>query len=199
MDTLDGPRLYTLRDPQSFAGQLYVRSRGNSDVMSRTLANIVQGLDGDQVRTPQPLQSLLDHIAIQIKSIAYVTLFVATIAVVLSVVGVYGVLSFSISQRMRDFGVQMALGAPRQVILRSVMMRYAKKVVIGFGFGLLLALPAAWTLMRITTASSLNIKALDPLIYLFAALILSGVSLCAMYFPALRATQADPVDALRNQ
>jgi ABC-type antimicrobial peptide transport system permease subunit len=132
------------------------------------------------------------------RSLARIILFMAGIAVVLAITGVYGVLNFAISQRTREFGIQMMLGATRQSIFRAVMARGIRQIAIGLLFGLALAMPAAWAFMRIMKSDWLRIDTFDPSVYAISAIILLVVSLLAMCLPAHRATRVDPIQALRN-
>src|SRR5580658_8030274 len=99
------------------------------------------------------------------RSLAKIILFMAGIAVVLAITGVYGVLTFAISQRTREFGIQMMLGATRQSIFRSVMTKGIRQIALGLLFGLALAMPAAWAFMRIMKNGWLRIDTFDPSVY----------------------------------
>ena len=133
------------------------------------------------------------------RSLAKIILFMASIAVVLAITGVYSVLTFAISQRTREFGIQMTLGATRELIFGAVMKRGLRQIALGFVLGMAMAFPAAWAWMRLTKNSWMPFDGLDPSVYSIAALILLVVSLSAMCLPALRATQVDPIEALRNE
>jgi ABC-type antimicrobial peptide transport system permease subunit len=119
--------------------------------------------------------------------------------VLLAVTGVYGVMTFAISQRMREFGIQMMLGATRQSLFQAVMTRGLRHISLGILFGLVLAMPAAWAFMRLTQNGWMRIDTFDPFVYGISALILLAVSLSAMFLPAFRASQVDPIQALRNE
>lgn len=117
----------------------------------------------------------------------------AAVASLLAAVGVYGVLAFSVTTRIREFGVRLALGAsPRQV--RTLVMREGVRLA---GGGLLLGLGgtafAAWLL----ESQLFGIGPWDPISYLVALPILGLVALAGSWLPAWRATRANPVDALR--
>jgi ABC-type antimicrobial peptide transport system permease subunit len=114
------------------------------------------------------------------------------------VTGVYGVLSFAISQRTREFGIQMMLGATRGAIFKSVLARGLRQIAMGILFGLILAIPAAGSFMRMTSNGWLRVDAFDLPVYLTTGIILTAISLAAMCLPALRAMRVDPVEALRN-
>ena len=196
---LDGPRLYTLRDPQSLDVQLFVRFTGDAAPIAASIEEIVKTLDTNQVDSPETIWQSLESDAEGMRSLAKIILFMAGIAIVLAITGIYGVLSFSISQRTREFGIQMVLGASRQSIFRSVMVRGLRQIAIGLLCGLALAEPAAWALARLSKNSPMPIKTFDLSVYGIAALVLLVVSLSAMYLPAFRATQVDPMQALRNE
>ena len=197
---VDGPRLYTLRDPQSLDGNLFVRFDGDPAPVSAAIASAVKALDANQVvDAPETIQKNLEDVAVAMTSLAKIILFMAAIAVVLAITGIYGVLSFAINQRMREFGIQMVLGATRQEVFRSVMVRGIRQIAIGLLCGVALAMPAAWVFTRMIVKNSpVRIDAFDPITYGISASILLIVSLAAMYLPAFRATQVDPIEALRN-
>ncbi len=196
---LDGPRLYTLRDAQALDGQPFVRFSGSAAPVSASIEEIVRSLDASQVGTPSTIWDFLENNATAMRSLGQIILFMAGIAVVLAVTGVYGVLTFANSQRTREFSIQMMLGATRQAIFRSVMSRGLRQIALGLLIGLALAMPAAWAFMRLTKNSWMHIDTFDPFVYSISALILLAVSLSAMCFPAVRATQVDPLKTLRNE
>lgn len=196
---LDGPRLYTLRDPSSLNGQLYVRFTSSANTAENAVRDAVRSLDPTQVATPQTIWESLEDQAEAMRSLARIILIMASIAVVLAVTGVYGVLSFAINQRTREFGIRMVLGANRVSIFRSIMLRGGKQIGFGLVCGLALAEPAAWTLARLLKNSPIPVRSFDAPIYAVAALLLVMISLAAMYLPAMRATQVDPMKALRTE
>ena len=195
---LDGPKLYTLQNPQSRDGQLFVRFSGSATPVSAAIGGIVNSLDKSQESTPSTIWDFLETNATSMRSLARIILFMAGIAIVLAITGVYGVLTFAISQRTREFGIQMMLGATRQSIFRSVMTKGIRQIALGLLFGMALAMPAAWAFIRITEKSWLRIDTFDPSVYATSAIILLVVSLSAMCLPAHRATRVDPLQALRN-
>ena len=196
---LDGPRLYTLRNEQGLDGQLFVRFSGSAAPVAASIEQIVKSMDETQEGTPSTIWDFLQSNASDMRSLAKIILFMAGIAVVLAITGVYSVLTFAISQRTREFGIQMTLGATRQSIFRSVMTRGLRQLALGVLLGLAMAMPAAWVWMRLTKDSWMPFNSLDPSLYSIAGLILLVVTLFAMCLPALRATQVDPIQALRNE
>lgn len=196
---LDGPRLYALRDAQSLDGELFVRFSGSAAPVAAAIEGAVRNLDASQVGTPTTVWDFLESGATALHSLAQIIVFMAGIAVLLAITGVYGVLTFAISQRTREFGIQMMLGATRQAVFISVMTRGLRQIAFGVIFGLILAMPAAWAFTRLTKNSWMHVDTFDLSVYSISALILLAVSLAAMCLPALRAMRVDPITALRNE
>jgi predicted permease len=113
----------------------------------------------------------------------------------LAVVGVYGVVSFAASQRTHEIGIRMALGADRRDILRLVL-RQGLSLVMG---GALLGVLLAWALTRSMAAVLVGVSPTDPLTFVTATLLLTGIGLWACYSPARRAMRLDPMVALRYE
>jgi ABC-type antimicrobial peptide transport system permease subunit len=196
---LAGPRLYRLRDPSAVGGQLFLRFSGDSSAVAASAAQIAHTLDSTQVDTPQTIWEDLEANALAMRTLARIVVFMAGIAIALAITGVYAVLSFAVSQRTREFGIQMVLGAPRLAIFRSVILRGTRQVAIGLLFGLAMAAPAAWGFALLVKNSPMPLKTFDPSVYAISAIILSVVGLGAMCLPALRATEVDPIQAIRDQ
>jgi predicted permease len=117
----------------------------------------------------------------------------AAMALLLGAVGIYGVISYTVSQRTREIGLRMALGAQRADVSRLVL----RQGFLLVGLGVLLGLGAAAGLTRLMSALLFGVSATDPITYLAAALGLGSIALMASYFPARRAAGVDPMEALR--
>ena len=196
---VDGPRVYTLRNPQSLQGEIFVRFNGDPAPIAAGIEEALKSLDPAQVDPPYTIWSLLEENATAARTLAKIVLFMAAIAVILAVTGVYAVLSFAINRRTREFGIQVMLGATRESIFRSVMKKGLQQIAIGLLCGLILAVPAAWGFAHLASKSPLPVHVFDFSMYGISALILLIVSVCAMTLPGLRATRVDPIQALRSE
>jgi predicted permease len=119
----------------------------------------------------------------------------ASLALVLSVVGIFGVMSYTVSRRSHELAIRMALGADRMTVLRHILREGLGVTLIGVAIGLV----AALSLSRIMADYVYGIKATDPLTYAAATLVLILASLAATYIPARRAASVNPMQALRNE
>ena len=119
----------------------------------------------------------------------------AVLATILAAIGLYGVLSYSVAQRTREIGLRMALGAGGPAVRGMILRQVAWMVVVGGIAGIL----AAVGLGRGAQSLLFEMESHDPIIVLAGALLLTGVALGAGYFPALRASKVDPMQALRYE
>jgi putative ABC transport system permease protein len=117
----------------------------------------------------------------------------AGVALLLAAVGIYGVMSYLVSQRTREIGVRIALGAQTSDVLRLIVGQGLKVVFIGVAIGLL----AALALSRLVKSLLFDVTATDPLTFVAVSLLLVCVAVVACFIPARRATKTDPIIALR--
>jgi putative ABC transport system permease protein len=119
----------------------------------------------------------------------------ASLAMLLAAIGLYGVLSYSVSQQTREIGVRVALGASAGGILGEVLGRGLKLAMIGVFVGTALAL----ALSRVITGLLYEVSATDPVTFVLVPLVLLSIAAVACYVPARRATRVDPIVALRAE
>lgn len=194
-DVPDGPRLYIPQSPRAFTGSLLVRFDGDARSLAPVIEQTIRDLDPAQTFIPITLRSMVDMKVEQLRPLTDVILLVAFLTIVLATSGVYGTVAFSMSQRTREFGVRMALGATQGRILASILASGVRQIAIGLSCGVLLAVPAAFGFHHLLRSASVY----DWRTYCVAALALTFASLCAYYIPARRATRVDPMVALRYE
>ena len=122
--------------------------------------------------------------------------FFAVLATVLSAVGLYGVMSYSVTQQTHDLGIRMALGAQPQDVLRLVVRQGMRLALVGIAAGLA---GGIFVLRRVLAPLLFGLSSTDPLILAGTAVLLAVIALVACYVPARRATRVDPLTAVRYE
>lgn len=190
-----GPMMYVPFAQEPFWGaEIVVKSgRSAAEVAAAIRAethNIDPGLPVAKVETlPQAMNASLAEPRFRTLLLA----IFGAIALVLAAVGIYGVISYSVSRRTREIGVRMALGASPASLRRLVLGESAKLALVGLAVGI----PAALVSARSLSSMLFSVTPADPLTFIGVALLLTLVALVAAYFPARRAMRVDPMMALR--
>ena len=171
----------TTIDPASLAGSI------RQDVWA---------IDKDQpvfdVRTMQEVRSI--SVGLQQFNSMMIGIF-AAVALLLASIGIYGVMAFAVTQRTREIGIRMALGARKTDVLKLVVVNGMRLALIGLAIGLV----ASWALTRFISNLLFGVEPTDPLTFTAVSLCLLAVAFLACYLPARRATKVDPLEALRYE
>ncbi len=178
-----------------FLASWIVRTNGPVD-LSAALRNIVRGLDPQMpVAKIRPMTEVISaSISYQHFLMMLMGLF-AGLALTLTAIGIYGVLSYHVSQRTHEIGIRMALGAQSSDVLGLVLRQGLTLTLIGLAVGL----AAAFALTRLMESLLFGVTTTDPLAFILTSVILTGVALGACFVPARRATKVDPMIALRYE
>ncbi|HYE73172.1 MAG TPA: ABC transporter permease [Blastocatellia bacterium] len=175
---------------------LVLRTAGDPMAMAATIRKTVQSLDAEQplfnIRALDRLRN--ESIAPQRFILMLLGLF-AVVALFLSGLGIFGVITYTVNQRTRELGIRMALGAQASDILRLVVRQGMKLVIVGIVIGLGCALAVS----RLIKALLFGIGPSDPITFIAVASILAAVAALACWIPARRATNVDPLIALRYE
>jgi len=143
-------------------------------------------------------QSLADYTAIGLlpqRVASWVAGTLGALGLLLTGIGIYGIMAFSVGQRTREIGIRIALGASSQNILQLVLRAGAKLALLGMAVGIALALLAT----QLMSSLLIGISARDPITFLAVPLLMAGVTLLACYVPARRAARLDPMRALHYE
>jgi putative ABC transport system permease protein len=162
--------------------------------VASAVRNQIASVDGDQpVTNVKTVEELIDDSRAQPRFTMLLISSFSVVALVLAMIGVYGVLSYTVAQRSREFGIRMALGADRVDVLRAVLGQGMILTVVGLAFGL----AAALLLSRLMASMLYKVGTHDLATFALAPIMFLCIALVASYLPARRATKVDPIEALK--
>jgi len=195
--SLAAPGLPTMYMPSLEAGEnVVIRAHGDGAALTTSVRRELATIDPNQPIAR--VRTMDEWLARAVAGPRYRTsLFVlfAGLALALSAVGIYGVMSYSVGQRTREIGVRMALGARQRNVLGLVLRQGMGLVLIGVAIGL----AGAFALTRVIGSLLFNVGTRDPSTFTGVAIVLAAVAFIACYIPARRATKVDPMVALRYE
>jgi len=175
---------------------LVVRTTSNPAALTSAIREQVLSLDKDQpISRSTTLDQMLAGSVKQQQFLMTLLGVFASLALILAAVGLYGVMSYAVTQRTHEIGIRMALGANTGMVL-GLVMRHGMTLVL---IGVVVGLAGSFAATRLMTSLLFGTSATDPLTFIGIPVLLSGVALGACLVPALRATRVDPMIALRHE
>jgi putative ABC transport system permease protein len=193
----DVPTIYrTFRQSPPYYASLVLRTGGDPLSLVPAVRSQVSAVDPEL--SLYNIKSLATVISDSIVGIGYVAVMMGIlgiIALVLASVGVYGLMSYAVSERTNEIGIRMAMGATAKDIQRLVMGKGALLTLIGMGIGL----PLAFVLANALSSLLFGVKVADPVAFIVLPVVLAAVATLASYLPARRAVRVDPITALRYE
>jgi predicted permease len=190
----DEPQLYVAKAQNGgIFHSVVARTAGDPDAMGDVVRNAIWAVDRDQpVWKIRSMAALLDYDLAPRRFTARLTAGFALLALLLALIGVYGVMSYVVAQRTRETGIRMALGAARGEVVRLVLGRGLRIVAAGIGLGLV----AAYAGARVIEGQLFGVPAADLATFVAVPVVLVGVAAVACWVPARRAARVDPAIAL---
>lgn len=197
LDSNVSPTVYgnALQRPQSSSFSVIVRAQVDPATLIPAMRQAVQALNPELPTSFRTLEQVFSS-SLDARRFSLVTFSVfAAAALMLAVMGIYGVISYTVTQRTQEIGIRIALGAQGRDVLKLVVGQGLTLALIGISMGLV----AAFGLTRLMASLLYGVSATDPAIFMAISLLLAGVALLASYIPARRATKVDPMVALRYE
>jgi putative ABC transport system permease protein len=175
---------------------LVVQTHGDAGTLAPAIKNAIWSVDKDQpIVRVATMETLLQSSEAQRRFALTVFEAFGMVALVLAAVGIYGVLSAGVTERMREMGVRAALGASR----RSILMLVLRQGMLLTGIGVMIGLMGALAASQVIVSLLYGVSRFDPITYFFVIALLTGVSAIACWVPAWRAAQVDPSITLRAE
>jgi len=191
------PEMYVPQAQFANAGvSLIVRSQGKAENLIGAIKKVVHTLDPEMPLTEvKTLAAYRDEALAVPRFNTFLLGIFSLVALVLTLVGLYGVMSYSVTQRTQEIGIRMALGANAADVLGMVIRQGMKTVLVGVAIGLV----ASLGITRLMKSLLYGVTASDPVTFLVIGLLLTAAAVLACYIPARRATKVDPMIALRYE
>jgi predicted permease len=193
----ENPAMYVQSRFNAFENTMSVRVAGNTSTASASLRAALHRAYPDMAVLARPLQKWIDEITESLWNVVALIAVLGVVATALATSGIYGAVSFAVSQRTRELGIRVALGAQRLDIVREVLVAGGKPVARGLVLGLWMSVALAAGLKQSVQGSPLRLDTSNPLLYVAAVALLAAAAVAAMLGPAHRGAKADPLESLR--
>jgi ABC-type lipoprotein release transport system permease subunit len=188
--------LVQIAGPHAYAHSLQLLTVGDpvrvSEEVRRALAQVDPNL---AILKMETISERVNHLMDQEQLISQLCTWFAVLALLLTTIGLYGVMTYNVARRTHEIGVRMALGAQN----REVQWMILRESLLLLGIGVLLGVPATMAATRLVGAQLFGLTPSDPPTFIIAVLAISVVAVLAAYFPARRASRVDPMVALRDE
>jgi putative ABC transport system permease protein len=194
---VDWPVIYvTFYQSPAAYNHLVIRAAMNPSLLTQSIKRAIWKVNKNQaVANVQTLEEIKSAVVAPARLRTILMAIFAGVAVLLAAVGIYGVLSYSVAQRVHEMAIRLALGASPGNLLKLVIGKAMLMVLVG----LVLGVAGAWALTRVLASLLFDTSPTDPVTWIAAGALLATVALLACYIPARRATKVDPMAALRHE
>jgi len=196
LSSTDGDFIYFPIGAKSELGlKLMVRGRSGAAALEKAIAREATTLDPNILVTTGKLENNLDLWKLPARILSILAAVLGGAGLLLASIGIYGVMAYAVSQRTREIGIRMTLGAESKDVLLLVLRQSFRPVAIGVAVGLC----GCAAVSRVLSSLLFGVSPLDPLVFGAVSIFLAGIAMLASYLPARRAAQVDPMSALRHQ
>jgi ABC-type antimicrobial peptide transport system permease subunit len=187
--------IYFAAGPRTHLG-LSLLARGDAGVSSiaKAIREETQALDSNVLVQSGSLEDNLALFQLPSRILSILAFTLGLAGLLLASLGIYGVMAYAVTQRTKEIGIRMTMGAQRRDVMRLILAQSMRPVAVGVALGL----AASAAISRVLTSLLYGVSPLDPVIFIGVALFLSAVACLAGYLPAQRAARVDPMTALRH-
>jgi putative ABC transport system permease protein len=178
------------------AASVFLRSHGDPSSLANAVRREVRSIDPMiPVTNVQTVEQVLAFAQSRPRFLTLLLMLFSSVALIIATVGIYGVISFSVARRSKEFALRMALGAQQRDVLGLVMKQGALLTLVGVAAGVF----GAFALTRLMASLLFGVRPTDAVTFISVSALLAVVALCASFIPAQRATRVDPMQALRHE
>jgi hypothetical protein len=195
----DNPPLYRSPAANTVENSIAIRFDPRLKRPAPSIHAAIREINPDLPMRIRLMQNLIDQMTTEIWNFVSLILLLGILGTILSAAGIYGAVSFAVNQSTHEFGIRAALGARPIDIVRSVYSSGGRPVVRGLLVGLWFSVATAAALSKTLDTGPLRIDNRDPLLYIAGVLLLGAAAMTAMFLPAQRGANSDPIEALRYE